>query len=123
MALRSGNSSPVTVPNTSTSLRLVSVVYDGLAVKGVLLVCRCLFRSLIGSGSTGFRYGVAVVRAPSVKGAILVQLSPTAIGELVELPWCQVVDLVPGDVIELNAGSATVDNWALDSLGFTVDFR
>lgn len=121
--LRSSNRVSVNVPSTSQSFRMVSVVYDGPVITGGLLVCRVQMRSLTASGATAFRAGVAVVRVGYVTVSQAFIVTPTAIGQTCEVGWSQLVDLVPGDQIELNMGTAGSNVWELDPFGFSVDIR
>jgi hypothetical protein len=121
--LRSSNQSPIDVPNSGSVLRILSVVYDGPVVEGVLMVCRLKMRSKTGSGSSGFRAGLAVPRLSTARVHQSFNVSPTAIGQTCEVGWSQLVDLISGDQIELSMATVGVFIWELDPFGFSLDIR
>jgi hypothetical protein len=121
--LRSSNVGSINVPTSGVSLLLVSVLYDGPVVVGAIVCARAVFRSKSAAGSAGFRYMVAKSAALRVAGSVAIAVAPGAVGVFVEAPWCQLMDLSPGDRIELWASTAGTDTWELDPAGFSVDIR
>lgn len=121
--LKSTNPVPVAVQTNSVSLRLVSVVWDGPPITGATVVSAARFRSKSASGSAGFRVNVSKVEAGRAIGSIAMTVTPGAVGVFVDVPWCQIMDLQPGDVLELSASTAGTDTWELDPRGFVVDVR
>lgn len=117
--LRSDNVQ-VTLLNVTDGMVVAGVQYHGVVRQAVTLLARAVCVVLVGGASLGLRSGFRVVRTSQLAHLMLSEIRTHAPGELIEVPMAGVVDLEPGDAIQLWLHATVSGRVALIARGWTV---